>query len=150
MKRLVGALLCLNLILSVSTSVFANSEADDGWLASTEGDYLVKAIPTAPLVAGQKGPETNQLMLTFQSIAGQPVSLLEFTATDFVPFMPTMGHGTVATHQVDLGFGEENQALVKQIYFTMATMAAHGWVIYLDVNLDGLSNRFEIPVIVGM
>lgn len=119
------------------------------WHASTLGDFEV-SVETSDLRSGIGRISSNQVKLRFRSTEGDEIESVELSPETFVPFMPSMGHGTPTRHEVTLNYqGEAGFVLVDHIYFVMASMGHHGWVLRLDPAINGLSAHFEVPIHVG-
>ncbi len=153
--KFLTAILLIHLITACSVSSSKdpeNRETLDDQVAylSDSKEYKVIAEWSQPLVAGESHRESNTVELYFYTADNHEVNAIAFSADDFKPFMPTMGHGNHDNrHQIRL---EAAHAYISHIYFNMGSTSDHKWVILLDANIEGTLETFkiEVPEVGGM
>ena len=136
----------LTYILSSILLVCTSSAGTANHLPSLDGAFLVEISDSLEFTAGREGSAKNEILLTFTTDVGEQVNYVDMDEDDFVPFMPSMGHGTEHRHLVSFIGEVPNQVLVSNIYFSMPSMGHHGWELRISAILDGNEATFTIPV----
>jgi hypothetical protein len=115
-------------------------------VTSDHGVFSV-AAEYQELRAGQEGKGSNAVNLVFFDRSGLAASQVE--VHDVIPFMPSMGHGTLNLHKFAPVSGSAGRYLVSDLYFNMPSVEGHRWVLKIRASIGGQSDTVDVPISVG-